>query len=133
MFDDGSGIEIKSPEPQKHVAYLLGGECPKDYRHQVQTSMYVTGAKHWVFMSYCRSFPMFTVKVDRDEKAMSAIAEASKLFRERFDAGWAELVKRNGGEPVRVKPPKPKASEDMSWINPDGVTFEELLELPNAQ
>lgn len=124
-----SGIEVKCPEPQKHVAYLLVGECPKEYRHQVQASMYVTGAKWWTFMSYCRDFPIFTVVVERDEKAMAAIAEAAKLFRDRFDAGWAELVKSNGGEPVR---PKAKAPEDSNWHNPDGITFEEVLEMPNA-
>lgn len=102
MFYDGSGIEIKCPEPQKHTLYLLANECPKEYRHQVQGSMYVCGSDHWEFLSYCRDFPVLRVVVERDEKAMQAIAEAVALFHERFSAGWDRLVEANGGEPVRI-------------------------------
>jgi hypothetical protein len=105
MFSDGTGIEVKCPEPQKHVLYLLGGECPKEYRHQVQGSMYVTGAATWKFFSYCRGFPDFVITVARDEKTMESIAEAIGLFHEKFDAGWVKLVAANGGRvPERPKP-----------------------------
>lgn len=102
MFEDGTGIEVKCPEPQKHVAYLLAGECPKEYRHQVQGSMFVTGAKVWRFMSYCRDFPPFVITVERDPAAMRAIGDALADFYDKFDAGWETLLEANGGdEPVR--------------------------------
>ena len=69
---------------------------------QVHFSLYVTGLSHWYFMSYRRLMPPLILRVERDEKIISQIGDAIKLFKEKFDAGWAKIIEQNGGkEPVK--------------------------------
>lgn len=100
LLDEG-GIEIKCPEPHTHVGYLLGGELPSEYRAQVYGSMFVTGAKRWRFLSYCRGFPPLLLTVEMDPKVMAAISDAVAAFMVRFGEAWHSLVARNGGQPMR--------------------------------
>ena len=103
LLGDDGGIEIKCPQPEKHVEYLLGGCVPKDYLAQVHGSMFITGRKFWRFMSYRRKFPPLIVTVQRDDQIQSTIAKAVGMFLEQFQAGKARLLELNGGE----RPPKP--------------------------
>lgn len=114
LFEDGSGIEIKCPECPTHVRYLLDGELPDDYRAQVQGSMFVTGATHWTFLSFCRGFPPFTLTVERDDEAQEAIEKAVRSFNERLDAGCQRLVEINGGPPER-RPAREAKREASEW------------------
>lgn len=59
LIEDDGGFELKCPLPSTHFAYLAlkAGECPSEYRWQVQGSMWVTGRKWWDFCSYCPEFP----------------------------------------------------------------------------
>lgn len=104
FVDADEGIEIKCPAPHTQVGYLRGGELPKEYAAQVHGSMFVTGADRWTFVSYSRTLPKFVLVVERDEKAIAAIAEAIAQFNERFDAAWAKLVDINNGPPNRIDP-----------------------------
>jgi len=99
LLGDGTGAEIKCPEPHTHVRYLLDGNLPDDYQAQVQGAMLVTGAPTWWFMSFCRSFPALLLSVKRDEEAMAALSETLALFCERLDAGFARLVELFGSQP----------------------------------
>lgn len=101
------GLELKCPASPAHVAYLLAGEVPPDYRVQVQFSLWVSGFPSWEFVSYRRQFPPLILTVEPDEKAQEAIADALELFYEKFDAGWARLVELNDGkEPPKREPMK---------------------------
>lgn len=71
-----AGLEIKCPQPDTHVRYLVGGRLPKEYAAQVHGSMYVTGLKEWHFLSYSRQFPPLFLTVKRDEAIMGLIDEA---------------------------------------------------------
>jgi hypothetical protein len=96
------GVEIKSPMPTNHVRYLLSGEMVEEYLAQVHFSLYVTGFSHWYFMSYRRLMPPLILRVERDEKIISLIAEAVAGFKAKLDAGWSKIIEQNGGkEPVR--------------------------------
>ena len=101
MFEDGTGIEIKCPEPHTHCKYLNAGELPKDYAAQVHGSMAATGASSWKFMSYCRNFPEFVIDVKRDDVLCTSILKAVGDFNFALNEAYAKLVKRNGGEPDR--------------------------------
>lgn len=57
MRDIRRGVEIKSPYPATHLAYMLGSVCPQEYRHQVQLNLWVTGYDAWDFVSYCPEMP----------------------------------------------------------------------------
>lgn len=91
------GLEIKCPQPPNHVKWLLGGEVPKDYLLQCYGGMFVTGAPAWVFLSYHRKFPPLVVRLERDEKMMSAIGEAVSAFADRMREGWDRLLLAEGG------------------------------------
>jgi hypothetical protein len=96
-LEDGAGVEIKSPLPSTHCAYLIANELPKDYAAQVHGSMYVTGAKEWKFVSYCRGFPSLVLTVERDEAAMAAIDEALLTFNAKLSLAYQKLVTLNSG------------------------------------
>ena len=72
-FDIETGAEIKCPAPHTHVKYLRGGVCPKEYLHQCQGAMLVTGFKEWYFMSYHPLMKPLIVKVERDEAYISTL------------------------------------------------------------
>lgn len=105
LVGGSSGLELKAPQPPAHCRYLIEGGVPDDYIMQVQGCLYVTGFKTWEFLSYCRGFPAHRVVVSRDEKIMTALAEALKSFNARFDECWKRLIEMNGG----VLPERPRA------------------------
>ncbi len=85
ILNDECGLEIKSPAAHTHVKYLVSGVLPKEYATQVLGSMFVTGFKKWIFVSYRRGFPALVLEIQRDEKAMSAIASAIDSFHADFE------------------------------------------------
>lgn len=101
------GLEIKCPSSPIHVAYLLAGKVPPEYRPQVQFSLWVTEFPEWEFVSYRRQFPPLVLTVAPDPKAIDAIEQSLDLFYQKFDEGWNRLVELNGGkEPPKGKPMK---------------------------
>lgn len=97
LVDSIVGAEVKCPKPETHVGYLLEGELPPCYLGQVQGSMYLTGADHWYFLSYCPGFPELILKVERDAKYIAVLEKALWAFREKIERGWELLLKLNGG------------------------------------
>ncbi len=91
ILNDECGIEIKCPSPAVHVKYLVNGVLPKEYACQVMGSMFVTGFKRWMFISYRRGFPALVLEIQRDEKAMSAIANAIDSFHSDFDRAMERI------------------------------------------
>ncbi len=85
------GLEIKSPAAHTHVKYLVNGVLPKEYVAQVLGSIFVTGFKRWIFVSYRRGFPALVLEIHRDEKAMSAIARAIDSFHADFDRAMQRI------------------------------------------
>lgn len=120
LIGDDCGIEIKSPNADTHVKYLLNGELPPQYAPQVQGSMYVTGYDHWKFMSYRRHFPPLILTVKRDEEAQEAIAKAIAVFLTSLDSAMIEMERINGApRPKLVRPqyePQPKPESDQGII-----------------
>ncbi len=85
------GIEIKCPSAPVHVKYLVNGVLPKEYVAQVYGSMFVTGFKKWVFVSYRRGFPALVLEIQWDQKAMDAIARAIDSFHAEFDRAMTRI------------------------------------------
>lgn len=86
LIGEDGGIECKCPFPETHLRYLLDGGLPKEYAAQVHGSMFVTGRKYWVFMSYSRHFPAHLVRVERDEEIQKVIGEALAGFTGKMAA-----------------------------------------------
>ncbi len=85
------GIEIKCPSAPIHVKYLVNGVLPKEYAAQVLGSMFVTGFKKWVFVSYRRGFPALVLEIQRDEKAMTMIEAAINGFHFDFNRAMERI------------------------------------------
>ena len=91
MLEDGSGLEIKSPQAPNHIRYLMEGTVPDDYRVQVQFSLWVTKAPYWTFVSYSMVLPALVCRVEPDPQAQEAIGLALAAFNERFAAGMKRI------------------------------------------
>ncbi len=85
------GLEIKCPAAHTHCKYLCMGVLPKEYVAQVYGSMFVTGFKKWIFVSYRRGFPALVLEIHRDEKAMSMIRAAINQFHADFDRAMERI------------------------------------------
>jgi hypothetical protein len=85
------GLEIKSPAAHTHVKYLVNGVLPKEYAAQVFGSMFVTGFKKWIFVSYRRGFPALVIEIYRDQKAMEAIERAIDSFHSEFNRAMTRI------------------------------------------
>lgn len=101
LLDDDGGMELKCPQPPNHVKYLLEGVLPDDYAVQVHFSLYVTGRPWWLFVSYCRKFPPFVLRVERDEVICAKIEAALESFYIKFDAAM-EVIKQRKNSPLAL-------------------------------
>ncbi len=77
--EDGNwigGLEIKCPQVDTHVGYLMDGVLPPKYRLQVHGAMAVTGLNFWYFMSFFPGLNPLIIRVERDgftEKVSEAL------------------------------------------------------------
>lgn len=93
LIGEEGGLEIKSPQPAKHLQYLLEGKVPDDYVLQVQFSLYVSQRKWWKFVSYSRQLPALVLNVEPDPKIQVAIGQALGDFLPKFDAKLAQVAR----------------------------------------
>jgi hypothetical protein len=106
MIDADLGVEIKCPIPATHFEYmsLPPGACPPEYRWQVQGSMWITGAKTWLFASFNPEFPegsrLIMRWVKRNEADCTALGDGVENFIKELDV--AEAFVRNYKEPVNA-------------------------------
>ncbi len=91
ILNEECGLEIKCPSAPVHVKYLVNGVLPKEYVTQVYGSMFVTGFKRWIFVSYRRGFPALVLEIYAGDQAMSRIAEAVDSFHSEFDRAMQRI------------------------------------------
>lgn len=91
LIGEDGGLEIKCPNPETHLRYLMEGVLPKEHAAQVHGCMLVTGRKWWNFLSYSRQFPQFLIRVERDDFIIGQLERATEDFLERFDAKLSEI------------------------------------------
>lgn len=92
-FHYEGGLEIKCPEPRRHLEYLRAGVLPEQYECQVHASMATTGFDTWDFFSYCPGLPPLFVQVLRSDFTM-ALKDAMLEFGEELTAARAEIADR---------------------------------------
>ena len=85
------GLEIKCPNLETHVEYLLKDVLPTKYFQQVHGSMYVTGMKNWYFMSYYPGMPALIKKIDRNNNYCNMLDKALNDFCLELDLITNEL------------------------------------------
>lgn len=104
VIGESVGLEIKVPNGDHQIAWLLDGVLPEEHRLQVQFGLFVTGWKSWQFLSWSARLPHLAVTVTPDDELQETIAEAIDDFNVRFEIAWKTLCDLNGGPP----PPRPK-------------------------
>ena len=96
LIGDSEGIEIKCPTVAVHVGYLLKGTLPADYVQQVQGSMYITGRKSWIFMSYYPGIHPLIIRIERDIGFMTKLGAALNIFNKELDSIHKQLLLTKG-------------------------------------
>lgn len=105
LIGEDGGVEIKYPSMPVHLKYLLGGILPTEHALQVHSSMWVTGRKWWLFVSYCRFAPPLVVRVEREDKIQALIGEAVAAFNVKLADAYAKMKALAREEDPRPLPP----------------------------
>ena len=87
LNDTGGLLEIKCPNTQTHLGYLLDKKAPAAYINQMQTQMWVTGRAWCDFVSFDPRVPerlqLFIVRLDRDDALIERMeVEVHKFLSE---------------------------------------------------
>lgn len=85
------GLELKNPLAKTQAKYLYEGGLPSEYYGQCQFSLYVTGFKKWMFLSYVPLMKPLIIEVKPDEKFQKALAVELEVFVKRLDEITAKL------------------------------------------
>lgn len=105
IIGETTGLEIKCPNADTHIGWLLAGGIPEEHVLQVHFMLWVSGFSEWKFLSYCNDFPHLAVTVERESLMCALISDAVEEFNKRLDAAFASLVELNGGPPPERKAP----------------------------
>lgn len=82
-------IEIKSPQSNTHIEYLLEQKVPQKYVLQMQSQMACTGRPWCDFVSFDPRMPsemqLFVKRIERDDKLIKEIEDLVKTFITELD------------------------------------------------
>lgn len=89
-------IELKCPASETHYEYLVADVIPEEYTGQLLHTLWITGAPWVDFCSFDPRFKdptkrLFTKRMTRDEKLITAYELAARLFLSEVDAAVAKL------------------------------------------
>jgi exodeoxyribonuclease (lambda-induced) len=112
IIGETTGLEIKCPNADTHVGWLLSGELPEEHVLQVHFSLWVSGWQEWQFLSYCRDLPHLAIRVEPSEEINDLIENAVQQFNIEFNDAWYRLCELNGGPPPERKPFVPSSDVD---------------------
>ena len=91
------GLEIKCPDLNTHIEYLVNKKIPADYMWQIQWQMACTGRDWFDWMSYAKEMPpdlrRLVIRVERDEKKIQQLETEA----ERLNSDVEQLIKKLRG------------------------------------
>lgn len=97
--DDGL-IEIKSRRAKRHLTDILADEVPAENMAQIQAGLLVSGREWCDYVSYCSGMPLWTKRVEPDERWHAAITEAVAGFEQTVAQMVATYHARVAGLPA---------------------------------
>lgn len=84
-------IEIKCPEPETHIMWLLNGGLPIEHKVQCHGALWV-GDRFWIdFVSYCRGYRTLVVRVCPDAYT-EKVAAALEKFLEQYAKAKEQII-----------------------------------------
>lgn len=97
LIDADGCIEIKCPELATHLEYLRGTGAPAEYVPQIQGVLWLAEREWCDFASFNPDFPeplqLLVRRIPRDEKYITALELAVRLFLDEVDAEVEQLRK----------------------------------------
>jgi len=100
LVGDKGLIEIKSRNQKKQLQTVLADEVPAENMAQLQTGLFVSG-REWIdYNSYCGGMPMWTKRVEPDEKWHEAILQAATHAEELIQSAIATYTLAVEGLPA---------------------------------
>jgi putative phage-type endonuclease len=97
LNDTGGLLEIKAPNTQTHLGYLLDKKAPAAYINQMQTQMWVTGRAWCDFVSFDPRVPnhlqLFIVRLDRDDDLIERMETEVHKFLSEVENSLIQLEK----------------------------------------
>lgn len=87
VHEDGL-IEIKSRAQKKHLQTILADDVPLENMAQIQTGLLVSGREWCDYVSFCSGMPLWTKRVEPNEKWFDAITDAALTF----ETNAAEMI-----------------------------------------
>lgn len=97
-------IEVKNPNVETHIDYLLADKIPNNYYCQVQGQIWVTGREWCDFVSYYPGMRMLVKRFKPNEKFIEELASEVEIFLFELDILVAKLKE----EPLPDIKPQPK-------------------------
>lgn len=101
LVDDDGGLEIKCPQPVRHLEYLADGVVPREYLPQIHGSLLVTGRAWWDFLSYCPGYPSLVLRVVPDDFT-ERLAELLEVFFIELNMLRKQLLGESQPEPELI-------------------------------
>ncbi len=91
------GVEIKCPNTDTHIDYIIRGEVPSKYVPQMQWLMACAGRQWWDFASFDSRLPpefsLFVMRLQRDDEFIAMAEEAVRKFNDEVDE-YIETLQR---------------------------------------
>lgn len=79
-------LELKTKAPHVLIECIERNELPPEHKAQVQGALWITERDWCDFAAYWPGFPLFRVRVGRDEKYIAALVDEVARFNEELDA-----------------------------------------------
>ncbi len=119
-FVDANGLmEIKVPNEENHVGYLLGAGVDQAYKPQVQGQLWISGREWADTLSFHPEMPPALVRAVRDEEYIALLSAAVTEFSARLEAEWIRIQE----EGICKAPQKAAQAEDAAFITQADADF----------
>jgi hypothetical protein len=123
LVGENATLELKCPQPQTHVGYMVTRALDDKYRCQVQGQLYVAEREIAYVQSYCPGLPSVIIKVGRDEKFIGELAPALDSFveimlrtREKLEQEYGPFVRQQQTARVEDFGPLGVSDDDVAAI-----------------
>jgi len=86
LIGDKGLLEVKCPQPQTQVAYLLSPEdLERDYFQQVQGQLFITGRLWCDLLSYSRGLKPVIRRIEKDEQFITKLENTLTVFNKQLE------------------------------------------------
>jgi len=115
LIDPDGGLEIKCPELETHIFYMLNPqELIKDYYQQLQGDLYVSGKSWWDIMSYYPDLDPVKLTVVPVPAFQTALDRQVKIFLQGLPLMIQELKEGKLPTPSTPKPEIEPGPNDLN-------------------